>query len=282
MKFKIGDKVKYDSEEWLLYGTVNAIFEQSISPCYRINVDKMIKKSCNLSITQFEFELEEVEEGDDNVIEKRKWENTEVEYLKKYYGVLSNEDLGKMLRRTPKAIDEKGRKVRFEQAQKQERGQEQVASSPSTIIDNESIEPVELITAPAKRRGGRPKKIEQPQIKKRAGRPKKEQAAAITLSAAEKIEVAPKAELTEPEVKKKRGGRPKKIQTQQIEKKIPAWYINFEKYKSGEKSNVISAWAAQNRKEYKSGKLKEKKLDLLIGTNFPFEIVPKKKRIVGT
>ena len=37
MKFKIGDKVKYDGGEWLFYGSVNAIFDHSISPCYRIN-----------------------------------------------------------------------------------------------------------------------------------------------------------------------------------------------------------------------------------------------------
>ena len=76
MRFRIGDKVKYDGGDWLFYGTVNAIFEHSISPCYRINVDRMEKKSCKLAIAQFEFELEAVVD-DDNGVEKRKWDSAE-------------------------------------------------------------------------------------------------------------------------------------------------------------------------------------------------------------
>jgi hypothetical protein len=58
MKFKIGDKVKYDGGDWWFYGTVTAIFEHSMSPCYRLSIDRMEKKNCKFAITQFEFELE--------------------------------------------------------------------------------------------------------------------------------------------------------------------------------------------------------------------------------
>jgi len=52
--------------------------------------------------------------------------------------------------------------------------------------------------------------------------------------------------------------------------------MNFEIYRNGEKSNAISSWIAQNRNEYKTGTLSEKKLDKLMGINFPFETIPKK------
>jgi hypothetical protein len=58
MKYKIGDHVKYDSGEWRFYGTVSAVVENSISPCYRIVVERMEKVKCGFSSMQFEFELE--------------------------------------------------------------------------------------------------------------------------------------------------------------------------------------------------------------------------------
>ena len=107
MKFKVGDKVRHDGGDWWLYGKISAVFEHAICPCYRLNVERMEKKSCKFSITQFEFDLEpwfeEVEDSKDS----RKWENLEIEYLKKYYGVLNNEDLSKFLQRSQFAIEEK-------------------------------------------------------------------------------------------------------------------------------------------------------------------------------
>ena len=58
MKYEIGDKLRYDGGDWWFYGTVSAVFEHSICPCYRLSVERMEKKSCKFSITQFEFDLE--------------------------------------------------------------------------------------------------------------------------------------------------------------------------------------------------------------------------------
>jgi hypothetical protein len=39
------------------------------------------------------------------------------------------------------------------------------------------------------------------------------------------------------------------------------------------KSNIISSWATDNRKQYKSGKLSEDKLQKLMAINFTFDAV---------
>ena len=57
MAFKVGDKVKYNSGDWVFFGSISAVIENSISPCYRLTVERMIKMNCKFSITQFEFEL---------------------------------------------------------------------------------------------------------------------------------------------------------------------------------------------------------------------------------
>jgi hypothetical protein len=119
MKYKVGEKVRYDGGDWWFYGTVSAVFEHSICPCYRLNVERMEKKNCKFSITQFEFELEsdiEIENGED----KRIWENSEVEDLKKYYSLLNIEDLSKVLKRSPQAIEEKWQKMTPEKKQETE------------------------------------------------------------------------------------------------------------------------------------------------------------------
>jgi hypothetical protein len=224
MKYKIGDRVKYDDGEWMLYGTVSAVYEQTICPFYRVNIERKEKKNGKYSIVQFEFELETDREVVESEKEKRNWNDTEIEYLKTYYGAHNIEDMAKVLKRTTAEIEDEWKLV------------------------NSEPEP-------------KPKQeLKGKQSRKRKLKPEPE-------SESEE-EITQKSE--KETLKRKRG------------KRGEAWSRNFEQYRKGEKSNVISTWMAQNRREYKSGKLSEAKFEKLVGINFPFDVVRKKKTIIGT
>ena len=231
MKYKVGDKVRYDGGDWWFYGTVSAVFEHSICPCYRLNVNRMEKKNCKFSITQFEFELETYNEVVETGKEKRKWDDSEIESLKKSYGVLGIDDLSKMLKRSPQSIEDKW--LQINPVQETEQAPE---------------------TQPEKKKRGRRKKIQEAE-------PTQE------TDLIQESELAQDAETEEVTTSQK----PKRT------RKRDAWQLNFEMFQNGEKSNAISTWIAQNRREYKTGKLKEERLDKLLGINFPFEVVRKRK-----
>ena len=243
MKYKIGDKVKYDGGDWWLYGTVSAVFDHSICPCYRLNVERMEKKSCKFSITQFEFELEPCNDYIASEKDARKWEVSEVEYLKKYYGKLSLDDLTKVLQRSPQALEEKWEQTKTEKA-----------IAPPT-------EP-----KPAAEPKPKPKPVE---IEK----------AAVQQQTQKKPAQHP------PQQQQQQQKQPEVINTIPLKETgiiTDAWIRNLEDYKNGKKNNLISAWASQNRKEHKSGKLLKEKYERLKVVNFVFDTGRKKKADAGT
>ena len=203
MKYKVGDKVQYDSGDWLFYGTVTAVIENSINPCYRLNVDRMVKKNCKFSITQFEFELESDMEVE-NLLAEKAWEQSEIEYLKKYFSAQPLEELPQGMKPEPvpeyaatsEPTPEKFSKRRMKRNQEQEQGNVELLQMPTSDV-------------PKRRRNG-------------------------------------------------------------------VWDINFELYKTGEKGPAINTWIANNRRQYKIGKLKADKYNQLMEINFPFEASKKR------
>ncbi|MDR0796026.1 MAG: hypothetical protein LBE79_08265, partial [Tannerella sp.] len=113
MKFKIGDKVKYDSGDWWFYGAVSAVFEHPICPCYRLDIERMEKKDCKLSITQFEFELEA-----ETILEREmdipKLESAEIDHLKKDDKVRNYGHLSTLLERNLQALERMYQPVKSE------------------------------------------------------------------------------------------------------------------------------------------------------------------------
>jgi len=301
-------------------------------------VERMEKKSCKFSITQFEFDLEPYQDEIEVGKEKRKWENSEIELLKKYYGVLNIEDLSKMFKKSSQAIEDKWQQLKPEPETLLTNVFENVSEKVQILPTAEMMEPEpgkkqrrgrkpkqelkqepEIVEKP--RRGRKPKQElkQEPEIvekPRRGRRPKQELKQEPELGKKPRRGRKPKQELKqepetvekprrgrkpkqelkqEPELGKKsrRGRRPKQEPenvetTQKSQKESPkrkrgeAWDINLDMYRKGEKSNVISTWIALNKREYKTGKLSEKKLEKLMEIDFPFETSKKKKPIIGT
>jgi len=317
MKYKVGDKVMYDSGDWRFYGTVSAIFESSINPCYRLSVERMEKKNCKFTITQFEFEIEPDHEDVESIKDERKWENAEIEYLKKYYGVLNIEDLSKMLRRSPQELSEKWRQIQFEREHQPE---------PEPVADKKQV--TNLETTPEKKQRKKrelkqeaePEKVETVQATTKAPSTRKTSEAwdrnldlylkgekSNTLNAwvsynrkqnktgelakdklekllainfpfdveRKKSQIIMKPEPEKVELKKAPKKEPKIEKPKR--KKEETWNDNFEKYRKGEKSNIISTWMADNRKQYRTGAMSAERLEKLIEIKFPFEVVTSRK-----
>jgi len=278
MKYKVGEKVKYDGGDWWFYGTVSAVFEHSICPCYRLNVERMEKKSCKFSITQFEFELEPHNEEIDSVRDRREWESSEIEYLNRYYGVLNNKDLSKMLQRTPQAIEEKRQQIKPQQEQEPEQTQKEKQ-------EPESIEPKKK-TRMRKTSDAWNKNFElycngnkDSVVNSWKTKNKKDYTAGILSK--EKLEKLMAINFSFDSGKKNKLEKVELTKDQKEEKptrkRNEAWDNNLEAYCKGEKSNIISTWISHNRKQYREGKLSEEKFVKLMEINFPFEIVKKKR-----
>ena len=312
MKYQIGEKVKYDGGDWWLYGTVNAVFEHSISPCYRISVERMEKKNCKFSITQFEFELER-----DVEVEKpknyREWEVFEVDYLKKFYSVLTIEDLSKVLQRSQQEITEKWHSVKADPKPKS-------LFVPTPAPQIEQLDEPMLEQKPQIKRGRKPRiepqKPEQkpepkPELPQTSKLPKGDawfrnlesyqkglRSNAINTWIAYNRRQYKQGKMKQDKVDKLneinfpfqakpksnskrennsedlRKGESKSIQTSKLAIG-DAWLKNLETYKKGLRTNTVNTWIAYNRKQYKQGKMQQEKVDMLNEIKFPFQAKPK-------
>jgi len=254
MKYKVGDKIKYDSGEWRFYGTVSAIIENSISPCYRLNVDRMEKRNCKFSITQFEFELEA-----DNETESEK--TLEIDYLKKMYNARNNNNSGK-------EIKSKSEKSESKPAEKQKKMPEQkpekteIKRKPQQAIGDKWNEKFEMYRKGEKDRSLDPWKYQNRKQYKEGKLPEA------------KYEKLKEINFPFERTNKKRSAKKKaKI----IRERIISdnWNEKFEMYRKGEKDRSLDPWKYQNRKQYKEGNLPEIKYEKLKEINFPFEAVRK-------
>jgi len=244
----------------------------------------MEKKGCKLAITQFEFELEAVVEDEEKKgAVKQKFDRSEIELLKYYFGDLSSEELDSCGEPFLKLIEEKDRRLK---QQVVELYQEQVAATPSIFIEPAAVENLATDETKKKRGGGRKKKEQTAPIepvKNKGGRKKKifvaeQEPPSLAMakeSVTEIIEKETDVELAKVPAKKKIG-RPKKEQV--TVKTRLTWNDYFEKYKNGERSHAIDVWASQNRKEYKTGKMNEDRKDMLIGIRFPLMFVKKERK----
>lgn len=153
MKYQVGEKVKYDSGDWWFYGTITAVIENSINPCYRLNVDRMVKKNCKFSITQFEFELEadrDVDDFNDTVA----WKKNENEYINKIAGFQNDNSLPQMITAPPvlELIQEPDSKP--EEKQRLKRGRKPKEQKPKELnMENADGSPISNDATPKRRRG---------------------------------------------------------------------------------------------------------------------------------
>jgi hypothetical protein len=212
----------------------------------------MEKKSCKFSITQFEFELEADNEIDSDT-DKQKWENSEIEYLKKYQDTQIKNDLSKAIKLEPEP--------ELESEPKQE-----PALEPIPILEKKQKKTREL----------KQEKLDRPQKLKRE-KPKRK----IGESWLKNLELYQKGE-KKPEIytwishnkSQYKAGRLLEEKLEKlIEIKFPfdaptkkrkdKWHKQLELWKKGDRSDSQHQWRQSSVKQYIEGKLTNDRIEKL-------------------
>ena len=298
MKYHIGEKVKYDSGDWWFYGTITAVIENPICPSYRLNVDRMIKKNCKFSITQFEFEIEADSEIGSN-LESDNWKSSEIEFLKKIQSVQMNEVVPQVAfqaesaqnqifipdvapiqvvvpipEETPVQVvlpiteqplkQEKNDSPHLLKEEKPKRKRGDIWEANLKLFQNGVRNNSIHTWASLNRRLFKSGNLSQEKIDKLMiiNFP-------FTLLRNQKS-IAPQQENSETSLNPV-------IEAPKKKRKRDMWSVYFDKYRNGEKAHAVQTWASQNRKQYKTGMLKEEKFEKLVEINFPFETNRRKK-----
>jgi len=283
MNYKVGDAVKYESGDWWFYGTITAIIDNSICPCYRLMVERMVKKNCKLSITQFEFELESDDEVDNNQ-EKSKWENAEMAYLKKYNQVQKIDVSPQVLIPEPEH-----KPVPVPQPQPQPEPQpekKQRVKKEEPVLEKVEEVQSQVVEAPAPRRGTGWDKFFEMYQKGMKSNPiynwisQNRRQYKDGILSKDKVEKLLTIRFPFESNRKSKSEnieeQPEPVETPK-RRRSDAWEKNLELYLQGVRSNTIYTWMSQNRRLYKIGKLKDEHLEKLIENNFPFDLIKKRK-----
>jgi len=260
MKYQIGDHVKYDSGDWWFFGTITAVIDNAINPCYRLMVDSMVKKNCRFSITPYEFELHPDEKMATaiDIFHPQEPSPTlltpEPATSPKPYAKQSPIKPTKKptVKRTPtpKSKPKSQPEEQQPKSQPEERRPEEQFFPDEPKADMIEISPIPKTIKPKIQRTPTPKPTPTP--KRQAG----------NLQSSDPISENPKTDTIDV---LQSSPSPVKRRT------LVSWDTNFDLYVNGVRTNAVNKWIFQNRKNFKSNSLSEEKLNKLIEINFPFE-----------
>ena len=259
MKYQIGDHVKYDSCDWLFFGTITAVIDNSINPCYRLIVNRMKKKNCRFSLTQFEFELLPDEKFSTDK-DSNKWEKTETEYLKKNV-ILQPEETSPLLTPEPATLP-------IHSPIQSPETKPVIKRTPKPKLKPKPITSPKPITKTTQKSQLEEQRLEEQRLEEQR---LEEQQPEEQRHEEQQPEEQQPEELVLEEPKTVMVEVPQESPTPMKFKKRESWDRNLDLYMNGVRNNVVHKWISQNRKKFNDNSLSEEKRNKLIEINFSFE-----------
>ena len=275
MKYQIGDQVKYDCGDWVFFGSITAVIQNSINPCYRITVNRIVKKNCKFSITPFEFELlpgEELTAGNSyihatvpSVITPEPSSHPEQ---------IPVQPATKKPSKKPLPIP----KPKFQPEEQLPKELQPKVLQPKVlqpkVLQPKVLQPKEL----------QPKKLQPKELQPKKLQPKELQPEELQPEEQIPVESHPEKQLPEePRQEEPKSDMMEDFQTPPTPlkiKKTDAWYKNFHLFMNGIRNNTIYSWMNKNRKAFINNLLSEEKRNMLLKINFPFKLTERRQKPV--